>query len=127
MGKTKVLTKDEYKERLSKNIKKHRLENGYSQKDLAKVLRKTPVFVSNLERGKRLPSLETLIELTYAFQCSMTEIFKGGNEKGTKFEDVTEYKLIQRCIVLLNELDDKDLRRAEKVLKLIFEHHLEKK
>lgn len=55
---------------LPEKLKTMRLKYGLSQKQVANRLGVSPSIVSGYETGERTPSTETLLSLSYLYQCS---------------------------------------------------------
>lgn len=55
-------------------IKKHRLLNEMSQKELGEMLSVNPNTVSQWESGVRIPSIEKLIQMSEIFGCPLDEL-----------------------------------------------------
>lgn len=51
-----------------------RVERGLTQQQLAARCESNEPFISNLERGVKVPSLSMLIRLAHGLECSMCEI-----------------------------------------------------
>lgn len=51
--------------------------NNHTQEHIAEVANLSVVFISNVERAKRVPSLEKMIEICNALECSMDELLDG--------------------------------------------------
>lgn len=62
---------------IGKNIKKHRMEKGMTQDQLAEKLNVTRQAVSNWENGKTQPNIETLTALGKHFGISVEELIYG--------------------------------------------------
>ena len=62
---------------IGKNIKKHRLEKGMTQDQLAEKLNVTRQAVSNWETGKTQPSIETLTAMATHFDISVEALIYG--------------------------------------------------
>ena len=62
---------------IGKNIKKHRMEKGMTQDQLAEKLNVTRQAVSNWETGKTQPSIETLTALGSLFGISVEALIYG--------------------------------------------------
>ncbi len=62
--------------KLGKNLKKIRTEKGFSQADIAKVLKMSRGFISNVENGKTNPTLATIAKLAKAVDVSTDELMK---------------------------------------------------
>ncbi len=63
---------------LGKQIKKYRKKIGYIQEQLAMQVNKSTIFISYIERGKKFPSLTTLIEISNALDISL-DMLVGNN------------------------------------------------
>lgn len=62
---------------IGKNIKKHRMEQGMTQDQLAEKLNVTRQAVSNWETGKTQPGVETLTAMAAHFGISVEELIYG--------------------------------------------------
>jgi transcriptional regulator with XRE-family HTH domain len=62
--------------KLGENLKRIRTEKGISQSDIAKSLGVSRGFVSNIENGKRNPTLSTISRLAKAVDVPTEELFK---------------------------------------------------
>lgn len=69
-------------------IKKLRLENGYGQTELGKIMKNSASYVCNLEKGNRMPTVEDCIKLSHIFKCSVNELF-GQDAPREKIEALT--------------------------------------
>lgn len=61
-------------------LKQLRKEKGYSQEQLAQKINKSKSLISKYENNQKLPTLETLIDLSVLFDVSLD--FLAGKEKG---------------------------------------------
>ena len=55
---------------IGKNIRKYRKEKGFRQEDLAEKTALSANYIGMLERGEKLPSLETFISIANALEVS---------------------------------------------------------
>ncbi len=62
---------------LGKRVAYLRSLKGLSQLDLALAAGLAPSFVSEVEKGKRNPSLKTLVRLSEALDVSLEELLRG--------------------------------------------------
>lgn len=62
--------------KLGDNLKRIRTEKGFSQTDIAKSLGVSRGFVSNIENGKRNPTLSTITRLASAVGVTTDELLK---------------------------------------------------
>ncbi len=66
---------------LPEKIKKLRVKNGFSQREVAKYLDVSPSIISGYETGERTPSVEMLLSLSNLYQCS-TDYLLGREDTG---------------------------------------------
>ena len=66
---------------LPEKIKKLRVKNGFSQREVAKYLDVSPSIISGYETGERTPSVEMLLSLSNLYQCS-TDNLLGREDTG---------------------------------------------
>ena len=66
---------------LAEKIKKLRVKNGFSQREVAKYLDVSPSIISGYETGERTPSGEMLLSLSNLYQCS-TDYLLGREDTG---------------------------------------------
>ncbi len=62
--------------KLGENLKRIRTEKGLSQSDIANSLNVSRGFVSNIENGKRNPTLSTITRLANAVGVTSDELLK---------------------------------------------------
>ncbi|MGN6216802.1 MAG: helix-turn-helix domain-containing protein [Solirubrobacterales bacterium] len=65
------------KERFSVNLREVRETRGMTQTELALMTELHRTQISLLERGKRMPRLDTLVKLTSVLGCSVDELTEG--------------------------------------------------
>lgn len=63
-------------EKLGKNLKRIRTEKGISQVDIARSLDVSRGFISNIENGKRNPTLATIAKIAQAIGVPIDELFR---------------------------------------------------
>ena len=80
--------------KLPENIKNFRIIRGYSQKELADMLHKSPNVISNWERGINSPEVDLVETMCKIFQCSPNEIF--GWEESQELAVLEEFKNLQK-------------------------------
>jgi transcriptional regulator with XRE-family HTH domain len=66
----------EIKDILGRNIKYFRFHRQLSQADLAEKADISVTFLSNLERGKMFPKIETLSRITKGLEVEVHELFR---------------------------------------------------
>ncbi|PTH65075.1 helix-turn-helix domain-containing protein [Staphylococcus arlettae] len=77
---TKLKNKEAIKMQLSKQIQKYRKEQNLSQENLAEKIHVTRHTISNWERNKNIPDLNSLILLSQIFDTSLDNLVKGDIE-----------------------------------------------
>jgi transcriptional regulator with XRE-family HTH domain len=65
---------------LSQNIKRARKEKHFTQEQLAELVNCSTVFISQIETGVRVPSLETLYNIADVLGVSFDYLFSEKNE-----------------------------------------------
>lgn len=69
-------------ETIGKNIKKYRIENKLRQEDLAEKTGLSSNYIGMVERGEKIPSLETVISILNALEISanmvLADVLKQG-------------------------------------------------
>ena len=57
------------------NIKKYRLERGYSQEELSEIAGISRDYLSEIERTKKIPSLKRLLQIAEALEVPAFKFF----------------------------------------------------
>lgn len=57
-------------------IKEKRIENHLSQEKLADMIDSHQVYISEIEKGKKIPSILILYKIAHAFNLSLTNFIK---------------------------------------------------
>lgn len=70
-----MITGDDIKRNISKNIVKYREKSGLSQKELAQQLNTTPSRISNWEQGSNCPTIDILFEVCKVLNVSINDIY----------------------------------------------------
>jgi len=68
---------DELKKTIGNRIRSCRLARGLSQQELALNLGRSTVAMSNIERGRSFPSVETLLKAAEVLECEVRDFFEG--------------------------------------------------
>jgi len=63
-------------EKLGRNLKRIRSDKNMSQGDIARALGVDRGYISNIENGKRNPTLATITKLAEALKVSVNELLK---------------------------------------------------
>ena len=75
---------------LGQNLKDMRIKNKYNQEDIAEQLGVTKQTISNWEKGKRTPDIDSLIKLANIYQVTLDSLI--GIDKRT--EDIELLNII---------------------------------
>lgn len=59
---------------IGKNIRTRRLERSWSQEELAEKVGLSPVYIGMIERGEKIPKLETFINIINILEVSSDEV-----------------------------------------------------
>lgn len=98
---------------IGETIRTLRLERGLSQGDIEKRTGLLRCYLSRVENGHTIPSLETLTKIAQALEISLARFFANGDEESTDLEEkVSEDDLrflsqLRRYAANLNEGDRK--------------------
>lgn len=92
---------------LGHRIKKLRKERQLSQEQLAERIDKSVDTVSNIERGKFSPRLDTALELAEALDVEVFELFQ---VRDLPLEDKEKTKLLDEIFDLLKDQSDEILQ-----------------
>jgi ribosome-binding protein aMBF1 (putative translation factor) len=76
-----MLDSIDFKIKLGEFIRKKRIENGWSQSDLAAKVGNNYQNISRLERGEISPTLEWCYKLAEAFEIDLVDFLKEFNYK----------------------------------------------
>lgn len=82
--------------RLAQNIKNARKERHYTQEQLAELVNCSTVFISQIETGVRIPSLETLYNISKVLFVTIDSLISSPDEN-TAFYGDNIVKLIENC------------------------------
>lgn len=92
---------------IGRKIKEQRVKKNISQEELAEIVDVTPSYISNLERGNRLASLKTTLDIVNALDMSfdylMLENMKNNSKEIKIDKNLIEFKNI------LEQIGDKGL------------------
>jgi len=77
---TDRLKQDPLKRAIATRVKAARLARNWSQEELATRIGKTPESISNIERAKQLPALDTLLDLAWVLDLSATDMIEASKD-----------------------------------------------
>ncbi len=101
---------DELKRRLGLTVQAARRRAGLTQEGLADLIARTPESVSNIERGRHLPTIETLVDLGRTLAVPLSDFLDGiGGEPGLPRERLQQEARLRE---LARGLSDRDLGLA---------------
>ncbi len=79
-------------ESIGKRIKKFRMERNLSQEKLAEIIAVYPHHISQIENGRRIPSVETLILIANALNVTVDDLLA---DTLTRLESSTETEIVK--------------------------------
>lgn len=100
---------EDLKRTLGSKVRAARKRAGLSQDELGERIGKTPESVSNIERGRHLPMLDTLASLAKALEVPLAEFFEGA---GSPDGGQARVQLEAHMRELVRGLDDEALKVA---------------
>lgn len=100
---------------LPTKLRQMRVQNGLSQRKIARRLGVSASIISGYETGERTPSLENLLLLSHLYRCTTDYLL--GREAQTPENVVNVEGLSEKQVQLLRELVD-TMRTAEFVSKV---------
>lgn len=98
----------------SDKIRLLRISKRMNQKQLAKAVGISQPFLSDIEKGKRKPSIDVLHKLCDALSCS-SDYLLGIHNKSSKLQEADQYDgLSPESLVMIRErnVSDEELRTA---------------
>jgi len=98
---------------ISKRLREHRVQLGLTQEKLAERSRIASKFISDLERGKKKPSLETVFRLSKGLKIPLNEFF--GDI--IWIENPPKNKYVKEAEILLLDCSEKEAKKALDILK----------
>ena len=84
---------------LALRLKKLRNKRNITQEHLAKMVDISTVYISYMERGVRVPSLEKLIDVCNALECTMDELLDGFLTAKPSNSPITTEQLLADCSI----------------------------
>ena len=102
-------------ESIGKHISEFRHLRKLRQEDLAEITGLSTNYIGAVERGEKIPSLETFIDILNALSISadmvLSDVLQGGSQvKGTKLSDQ------------IKDLPEKDQKRIFDVIETLIKH-----
>lgn len=109
------MEREDIAKNLGNNIKKYRLEKGFSQENLALRAGIHPAYLGRLERGEKCPTLDTVFKICDALSVPVADVVSF-SEKGNKPDE--EKKSID---VIIEKLPKSKQDKLLKIIKNIAE------
>lgn len=101
---------DRLKSYLAARVRAFRRANGITQADLAAAISRTAEAVSNIERAKSLPSLETILAIANALEAPVREFFPASDSSPRS--SLKRLGLEAEATATLNKMTDAQLAIA---------------
>ena len=102
-------------ESIGKRIKKFRMEKNLSQEKLAEMITVYPYHISQIENGRRIPSVETLILIANALDVTVDDILADTLTRLDSSVDIETLKVVTDC----NEKEQKMLIKILQFMKAL--------
>jgi transcriptional regulator with XRE-family HTH domain len=99
-----------------KVLRELRLEENLTQEDISNLLHIDRSNIANYERGKRLPSIESLIKIAEFFDVSLDYLILGkrsGGQRGEETEVVVPQEAMRELMADNTALMEEQLRLAD--------------
>lgn len=96
-------------ESIGKRIREKRLEKSWSQEELAEKVNLTPIYIGMIERGEKIPKLETFINIINCLGTSADEVLVDVLDNGYEIR-VSEYA------EQIGYLSDKDRKKIYSII-----------
>lgn len=106
---------DDFGRLLGERIRSFRKRKGLSQEELAHRATFSTSFISDIERGIKSPTMESMYKITTALDISLEELF-------IKFQPIKktpEGELVDSIIRKVNNLPMKELQSVNSILELL--------
>ena len=108
---------DKLKLTTGQRLKTLRKARGITQEALAEMIKRTPETVSNIERGKYSPNLDTLERISVALEISLSSVFEEDERKTVRL--LRSYAIEERFYTAIKSLSDKDLETALLIIEML--------
>lgn len=96
------------------NIRKIRIDRGYSQEKLAEFAGLTPVHISHLETGNTMPSVGTLVKIANALNTSTDSLLVD-----LISEDNTGNSISKELQIILSDCSPSELKMITEIVRTI--------
>lgn len=103
-------------EKIGKRIKQYRTERGISQEELSEIININYRHISNIETGRRYPSLEIIVAIANAFEISADDLLVDTLNRSSSSVGKELHAILQDC----NPYQKEMLIRILKFVKELF-------
>lgn len=104
---------------LGANVRDARRTNAVTQAQLAERVSRSVETISNLERGKLVPGVETLLMISEALKVPLSTLVKGLGPTDAPAANNEQDSRVGRLAALLERLDERQLDAIEPLLMLL--------
>lgn len=98
-------------------IRYERQRKSLSQGELAELADVSPIYVSNIERGEKSPSLKTIISFANALDVSTDTFLVDNLTSFSKHNDDQVFKILADCYRDEQEIIVRNIRSLKKILR----------
>jgi transcriptional regulator with XRE-family HTH domain len=102
---------------IAQTIKSARQQKGFTQQDLGELIGRTPESLSNIERAKSIPSVETLVALSTALELPVSALFPELEQSGEA--SAKRMRMEAEASGIIRSLSDRTLETAIEQLKAL--------
>jgi len=95
---------------IAQTLRSARKQKGFTQEDLGERIGRTAESLSNIERGKAIPSIETLVSLAMALELPLRAFFPDLEQKGEPTPK--RLHLEAKAVGIIRMLPEKSLETA---------------
>ncbi|MCI7042319.1 MAG: helix-turn-helix domain-containing protein [Lachnospiraceae bacterium] len=100
---------------IGKNIRKKRLAKSWKQSTLAEKVNLSTSYIGMIERGEKIPKLETFVHITNALDTTSDELLEGVLNKGYEIR-MSEY------MVRIQDIPQKEQERILEVIDALLKY-----
>lgn len=94
---------------IGKRIREKRLEKSWSQEDLAERVNLSAVYIGMIERGEKLPKLETFIKIVNVLEVSADELLVDVIDQGFEIQ-------LSKYTEQIGKLNENEQKRIYKII-----------
>lgn len=110
------------------NIKKYRMAQKMTQKELAEKANISRSYLADVENGRYNPSIDVLNAIAHALNMPASELLKINDDDNTITQKINpKFKPIIDSLDRAGDLQDEDIEDITKQLEFLIEYHRQKK